>query len=365
MKIGLVFDDSLDFPDGVQQYLLMLGRQLSSLGQDVHYIVGETTRTDIPCVHSMSKNLRVRFNGNYMRMPYPASRKQIRALLEEEQFDVLHICAPFSPFMAGRVIKLAPSTTRIVTTFLIAPASRFVTLANRALGLLTRGALKRVDEHSSLSTVAQQLASNAYGVTSRVIPSPVELSNYRGATPAPKDRRRILFLGRLVERKGCRHLLDAVAIAEKTGKLVDVEVIIAGDGPLRGELERFATTLQTPVQFLGFIDESDKAPLMGSADVALFPSTGGESFGIVLIEACAAGAGVVLAGDNPGYRSTFEGYEDALVKVQDPHELSDRLLRALGDQEFRTRVHDWQQAHVERFDVQKVTEQILELYRGV
>ena len=112
MKIGLVLDDTLDTPDGVQQYVLQVGAWLTDQGHEVHYLVGQTARTDIPNLHSLSRNLKVRFNGNRMSMPLPASRRKLRAFLQEMQFDVLHVQVPYSPFMAGRLLSVAPASTR-------------------------------------------------------------------------------------------------------------------------------------------------------------------------------------------------------------------------------------------------------------
>ena len=107
LKIGFVLDDSLDVPDGVQQYVLTVGAWMKGQGHDVHYLVGQTDRNDIPNVHSMSKNIKVRFNKNRMTMPLPTSVKAIAAILQREQFDILHVQMPYSPFMAGRLIKAA------------------------------------------------------------------------------------------------------------------------------------------------------------------------------------------------------------------------------------------------------------------
>ncbi len=375
LRIGFVFDDSLDFPDGVQQYILMLGRELTKQGHDVHYLVGDTKRTDIANVHSLSKNMQVKFNRNIMRMPALANGKEIRRLLDEMDFDVLHVQAPFSPLMAGRVISQAPAETRIVSTFLIAPGSKIAQLGNKALGLLTRRPLRRIDSHIALSPVAAQLAKEAYGAKTQIIPSPVELEEFQEAAKAAAGQeengdakpKRILFLGRLVDRKRLDLLLDAVAQAETDPAFPgpdEVELIVAGDGPLREQLEQQAAGLRTPTKFLGFIDEDEKAPLLASADVVAFPSIGGESFGIVLVEACAAGAGVVFAGDNPGYRSTFADNQDVLVNPTDTRRFANLITRALTDQEFADRVHDWQQNHVKNFAAPRIVNQILEVYEG-
>src|SRR4051812_47082988 len=90
-KIGFVLDDGLDKPDGVQQYILTLGAWLSEQGHEVHYLVGQTNRTDIKNVHSLSKNIRVQFNGNRMSIPLPTSSRKLRSFLRAEHFDILHI----------------------------------------------------------------------------------------------------------------------------------------------------------------------------------------------------------------------------------------------------------------------------------
>src|ERR1700712_493953 len=97
MKVGFVIDDTLDKPDGVQQYVLTVGRWLAQNGHQVHYLCGETKRGDIPNVHSLTKNAHVRFNGNQLSVPKPANAAKIRQLLDTQQFDVLHIQMPYSP----------------------------------------------------------------------------------------------------------------------------------------------------------------------------------------------------------------------------------------------------------------------------
>src|SRR5688572_33467442 len=129
LKVGLVLDGSLDKTDGVQQYVLILGKWLASEGHEVHYLVGETERTDLPNIHSLTRNVSVRFNKNRMSTPLPANLRPIRRLLQQEQFDVLHVQVPYSPVLAGRIIKAADARTAVVGTFHILPHSKFVTLA--------------------------------------------------------------------------------------------------------------------------------------------------------------------------------------------------------------------------------------------
>jgi phosphatidyl-myo-inositol alpha-mannosyltransferase len=129
MKIAFALDDTLDTPDGVQQYVLSLGSWLAAQGHNVHYLVGNTTRNDVTNVHPLSRNWKVRFNGNRMSIPLPVSRHKLRAFLAEQQFDVLHVQVPYSPFLAGQLMRAAPASTAIIGTFHILPYSRMVTFA--------------------------------------------------------------------------------------------------------------------------------------------------------------------------------------------------------------------------------------------
>src|ERR1039458_1701699 len=96
LKVALVLDDGLDKPDGVQQYVLSVGRWLSAQCHEVHYLVGQTARTDVTNTHSLSRNIRVSSNGNRLTIPLPTSRKKLGKLLEDEQFDVLHVQTPYT-----------------------------------------------------------------------------------------------------------------------------------------------------------------------------------------------------------------------------------------------------------------------------
>src|SRR5690606_23280266 len=98
--------------------------------------VGHTERNDLANIHSLSRNLRVRFNQNRMSTPLPASTRTVRRLLHDEQFDVLHVQLPYSPFLAGKIITNAPSTTAIIGTFHILPFSRVESVATRVLAAL-------------------------------------------------------------------------------------------------------------------------------------------------------------------------------------------------------------------------------------
>lgn len=366
LRIGFVLDDTLDTPDGVQQYVLTLGEWLSNAGHDVHYLVGHTERTDIPKVHSLGRNIKVQFNGNRMSTPLPANSRQLRELLEREKFDVLHVQLPYSPFLGGKLILAAPTSTAVVGTFHIAPNSGLVTLGNKILSVFIRRSLKRFDIQLSNSTAAQEFAKKTYGIDSSILPNIVKAANFRTALPFDKyaDTKTIVFLGRLVPRKGCQTLLEAVNLLQADGSAGKFSVVVCGAGYLMPELQKYVTdhNLQDIVEFVGFVDDPTKARYLKSADIAVFPSSGGESFGIVLLEAMAAEHPVVLGANNPGYASVLSPYPDLLFPVLDPSALAAILRHYVTDETAAKAARTWQHTYLPQFDVAQVGKRLVMRY---
>lgn len=371
LRIGLVIDDGLDRPDGVQQIVLTLGARLTALGHEVHYLTSSTGRTDLTHLHVLSRTVGVRFNGNRLGTPLPASRAGVRRLLAEVPFDVLHVTMPYSPVLAGRVVSAAHPRTAVVGSFVIYPQDALTRFGIRALGRLERRRLRRFDAITALSEAAQESVREAYGREVSIVGAPVELDGLRDGTstaavPEPDDRRpaRIVFLGRLVERKGPRELLAAAAALHRIGTARPWTLTVAGRGPLLDDLRERArsTGIVDRVEFPGFVAEADKGALLGGADVVVLPSLGGESFGISVVEALAAADGVVLAGDNPGYRTPMTGLEDQLVDPSDTAAFARALARWVDDPPARAAAVDRQRAAAERFDAAEITRQTLAVY---
>lgn len=365
MKIGLVVDDTLDKADGVQQYVLSLGRWFAQQGHEVHYIAGHTTRSDVPNVHSVARNVPVRFNGNRLSVPLPTGRRALRTLLTQLQLDVLHVQMPHSPFMAARLVALAPKTTKIVGTFHILPFTRHEALATRLLGIWLRKNLRLFSDIAAVSTAAHDFAKHSFGIETRVLPNVIDVAAFRaGATSQPgNEPHTIVFLGRLVERKGALELLQAVAALPSVVRS-GVRVRIGGKGPLLGQLQAYTSKhgIADIVRFDGFIAEADKSAYLSQATLAVFPSISGESFGIVLIEAMAAGAGVVMGGDNPGYRTVLGQWPESLIAPKDTASFAARIATLLADADLRQRLHAEQQQAVQQYDVNVVGAEWLKLY---
>ncbi|MFW2512862.1 glycosyltransferase family 4 protein [Demequina sp. SO4-13] len=368
MKIAMVLDDSIDRPDGVQQYVLTLGAYLERQGHEVHYVCSDATREDIT-VHSLARNVGVTFNGNGLRIPLPTSRAALRDFLEAQRYDVIHVQIPHSPLFAARVVdearRVQARTVRIVGTFHILPSGRVSAAATRALGVWLRRNLRRFDEFCAVSEPAAQFARASFGIDATVIPCAIDTALFADAPRSPRadDRLVVAFLGRLVERKGVLELVAAVA-ALPAPMRAGLDVRIGGKGPLREKVVEAvaAADLGDMVTLTGFVSEEDKPGFYADADIAVFPATGGESFGIVLIEAMASGSGVVIGGDNLGYLSVLGERSEVSVNPRDTSAFARSLARLIDDSALRAELHREQAERVRRFDVAVVGKQILSLY---
>lgn len=366
LKVAMVLDDGLDNPDGVQQYILDLGKWLRSQGHSVDYLVGETKRKDIKNLYSLSKNISIDSNGNSMTIPLPSSNRNVKQHMREHSYDIIHVQTPYSPFMGAKCIRFAKDTTAVIGTFHIMPNSRIITLGNRLLGVWLYKSLKRFDKMLSVSSAARDFAKRSFRIDSDIVPNVVDYQEFSTAKKIPKyddNVVNILFLGRLVPRKGCSTLLEAVKILSNKQELPKFRLIICGKGQLDHELKNYCQQngLDQLVYFEGFVPETIKPSYYESADIAAFPSTSGESFGIVLLEAMAART-AVLAANNPGYASVMSPFPESIFEPNNAIELAKKLAALITDSSERKRLAVAQSDYAKHFDINKVGSDILNIY---
>lgn len=366
LKIGFVYDDSLDSDDGVAQYVKRLGGWLENQGHEVSYLVGETKITSWGKgrVYSLAQNLTVRWGGNRLSIPIASRAKDITKALSAGNFDVLHVQFPFSPFMAQRVINRANGQTAVVGTIHVPSVSSLSNFGSKLLRLIYGRSLRRFNRFISVSKVAQDYAKKNFNLESEILPNTVDIKRFRSPKPKRAKNKKIVFLGRLTARKGCLYLIKA--FSQLAAGREDLELIIAGDGPHRQRLEDYVRRLRLSdkVNFLGHVPEDQKPKLLSSADIAVFPSLYGESFGIVLIEAMAAGAGVVIGGNNPGYASVLGEQPKLLVNPKDTAEFASRLAHFLDNPSETSKAHSWQQLAVEQYDINIVGKKLAVIYES-
>ncbi|HWT55537.1 MAG TPA: glycosyltransferase family 4 protein [Candidatus Microsaccharimonas sp.] len=365
MKIAVVFDDGLDKPDGVQQCILTLNNWLTKQGHEVHYIVGETKRTDIPNVHVAARNIPVKFNGNRLTIPLPTSQAKLKTLLDEIQPDILHVHVPYSPFMGAKAIKAASPIVGVVGTFHVLPYGFVARYGTRLLGLWLRSSLRRFNALYAGTSAAAAFATWSMHLPTGTLPHPVNVAAFQTTKPAQRsDRLQVVFLGRLVARKGALQLVQAIA-GLSTATKSKIQVHLGGRGEQLDVLARLIEThhLQDIISMDGFISEAAKPSYLAQADIAIFPSISGESFGISLLEPMAAGAGVVVGGNNPGYASVLGAWPETLFDPTDTPAFTTYLEELINNSQLRATIHASQQAAIKQYDVTLIGQEWLKIYQ--
>ena len=371
LKIGIVFDDDPSRDGGIQQYCRTLGAALKANGHSVQLLCGGIERDTLvgPLrAHGLARNVPVVFNGNRFTMPIAPRLSKIHRVLDSEKFDVLHVQMPYSPLLAGRIIDAAPRSTAIVGTFHVVAEQQTAILGARVLATLTASSLKRFHHVMCVSETAQRFAAATFGVeASTIVPNMIDLGDDQAVCTLPDSvchgAPLIASVGALVPRKGYHDLLRAFAALER--KLPDARLTIGGDGPLKASLERAAIRLgiADKVRLIGRVTDAQRTALFMSADIACFPATRGESFGVVLLEAMAAGAGATIGGPNPGHREVL-GEPAAIIPSHDPARASDFLHRLWSEPGLRTMLRTGQSQRIREFDSRIVVARVLSIYKS-
>jgi phosphatidylinositol alpha-mannosyltransferase len=365
MKIGLVCPYNLYKGGGVQDSVLLLQKELSVRGHTV-LILTPQAKTASGILPSF---VRVLGTATDMKTPLHTTAqvsvsldtRQLEALMEEEQFDLVHFHEPWVPFLARQI--LSRSEAKNVATFHAKLPDTTVSKAlKNVITPYTRSVLKHLDSLTAVSTAASSYIGELTDRDIEIIPNSTDVNNFQHLKRRPTNS--ILYIGRLEKRKGVNYLITAFSELQKTDS--KVKLIIAGDGPDKKKLKDLAKTLGiNNIEFLGYISEEKKLELLSEAGVFCSPALYGESFGIVLIEAMAAGVPIV-AGDNPGYATVMTGRGAlSLVKPKDSINFAMRLDLMLTDEAIRTAMLEWGSEHVKQFDHKKIVDKYEKLYKSL
>lgn len=372
LQIGFLIDDSLDRFDGVQQYVTTVGGWLEKQGYGVVYFAGETKRQHVYSspIESLSKNIAVIGNKNRLSVPLWASRPKAMKILKWYKPDILHVQSPFSPLMAGRIISLKNELGfKVVSTFHIVGAGWIDKIGTQILGASQRKQQSLIDKHIFVSNAAKNFAGNYFkNVTGEIIPNAVDVSKFRvkNVKNKQKKKNKIVFLGRLVERKGCEYLIHAFSYLKRQGHYQNLRLVIAGTGPrevyARDIVKQYK--LGKDVAFLGYVDEKKKPEILADADICVFPSLHGESFGIVLLEAIAAGS-IIIGGNNPGYSEVLENDERILVDPRNIANFAEKIANLLENDKDINDLNNSLQLILKKYDINTVGPKILKAYQDV
>lgn len=366
MKIGLVCPYNMfQFAGGVQEIVVQLQKSLQAAGHEAIIITPRPrAHLDTPPKDTILVGRSTKMNTPFATMVdfgFEADGDEIQAILDTEQFDILHFHEPWVPLLSRQI--LSRSSCINVATFHATPPATIMSksLLNVVIPY-TKSVLSYLHAYTAVSDAAAEYVRSLTSETVAIVPNGVDLTRFKPLQKSEKtSKKKIVYLGRLEKRKGVDYLLQAYQRLRQLHD--DVELVIAGSGVKRKSLEKYVAQYELPdVTFAGFINEEDKVQLLSDADVYCSPALYGESFGIVLLEAMAAGARVVLGGNNVGYQSVLGEHPDLLVDVTDSHAFANRLQYFLEHKGAREAAAIWAKQQIKQYDVAVVGKQLIALY---
>ncbi|MGH3634085.1 glycosyltransferase family 4 protein [Mycobacterium sp.] len=363
MRIGMVCPYSFDVPGGVQSHVLQLAEVMRARGHTVSVLAPSSPHVKLPdYVVSAGRAVPIPYNGSVARLQFsPAVHRRVRRWLMQGDFDVLHLHEPNAPSLSMWALRVAEGP--IVATF---HTSTTKSLTLSVFQGVLRPWHEKIVGRIAVSDLARRWQMEALGSDAVEIPNGIDVAAFASAPRLdgyPRPGRTVLFLGRYDEpRKGMAVLLDA--LPRLVQRFPDVQLLIVGRGD-EDELRSNAGDLAVHLRFLGQIDDAGKASALRSADVYCAPNTGGESFGIVLVEAMAAGTPVVASDLDAFRRVLRDGEAGRLVPVGDGAALGAALVAVLENDVLRERYIATGAEAVRRYDWSVVANQIMRVYETV
>lgn len=369
MRIGLVSPYSFDVPGGVQFHIRDLAEYLVRAGHHVSVLAPADEGTQLPdYVVPAGRAVPIRYNGSTARLLFgPVAAAKVSRWLEEGDFDVVHIHEPLAPSLS--VLALWAVTVPVVATF---HTSNVRSRAMQAAYPLLRPSIEKIHGRIAVSEDARRTVTTHIGGDAVVIPNGVDTAAFARAERTARwigapGRPTLVFLGRIDEpRKGLPVLAEAMP--RILDEVPGARLLVVGPGAAEAVRARLPERVAAASEFLGALSDEDKARALASADLYIAPHTGGESFGIVLVEAMAAGA-PVLASDLAAFQRVLdtgrEGVAGAIFAADRPDDLAARAVELLRDPARLRALSDLGRERARVFDWGIVAEEILAVYETV
>jgi phosphatidylinositol alpha-mannosyltransferase len=362
MKIGLVTPYVYPLPGGVNQHVRHLYENLRLRGHDVRILTSShgLQRASQGDVIRIGKGFSVPSNGSVGTITIsPRYVSQVGAVLDRERFDLLHFHEPFVPFLSLVVLRQSQSVN-VATFHAYGGFSPAYELGSRLFASYPN----RLHGRIAVSAAARHFIDRYFPGDYKVIPNGVDTTRFARAVPIARwqdGTPNILFVGRFEPRKGLLDLLRAYRILRRAGQ--DCRLLVVGGGPQEREARRYVLTRRLGgVEFLGRVSDEERDALFKTADVYCSPATGRESFGIVLLEAMAAGTAIVCS-DIHGYKGVARRDREALlVPPHQPEELAAALARVLADGALRAQMGASGMERAAEFSWERVTAKVEDYY---
>jgi phosphatidylinositol alpha-mannosyltransferase len=361
MRVGIVCPYSFDVPGGVQNHVMDLAEALLALGHEVSVLAPADEDAALPpYVVAAGRSVPFPYNGSVARISFgPVSTTRVRRWLARGEFDVLHVHEPFS--LSLSMLAVLAARGPVVATFHTAMTrSRAMAAAQGLLQLV----LERITARIAVSALARKVQVEHVGGGAVEIPNGVAVAKFAHAEPLPGwpgEGGAVGFLGRFTEPRKGFGLLRA-AYADLAATRPGLRLLVAGPGEREELLDGLPAELHDRVTYLGKVSEEDKARMLRSVDVYVAPNTGGESFGMILTEAMAAGTAIV-ASDLDAFRRVLDGGRaGVLFPVGDVASLRTCVNELLDDPARRSALAACAREVVADFDWPVVAERVLEVY---
>ena len=337
LRILMVTDAYYPYPSGVSEYVHNLSCALRGLGHTVDIVATsfgkrEDRKYDVIRV---GRVVYVPLNRSYATVPFgfniPAKMKR---LIQGCKYDVIHLNGPIFPNLSYFALKY--SNTRTISTFLTS-SERVTGFGSGLFRKIFERLHDKIDVRIAISKQAQRTNEMYVPGDYYIVPLGIDAKRFSpvGDKHPEMDNGSILFVGRLDPRKGLQRLLKAFVLVKQA--MPGTRVFVVGGGNRVSKYKKMAVSygIDDSILFKGAVSNSILAKYFRSCTVFTSPAEGGESFGLVLIEAMASGVPVV-ASDIAGYDEVVEnGRNGILVDTADPERYAAALLRVL--QEGKTR----------------------------
>jgi phosphatidylinositol alpha-mannosyltransferase len=365
LKLALVSPYDFPYPGGVTEHIANLAAQFRGMGHEVHIIApssaDEATVDAIPYLHRIGRVVPIPASGSVARIALTLrGYRQVKQLLAKEQFDLIHLHEPLMPALPLTVLR--HSQTANVGTFHAYRRSNLMYLYGRPV---LRPFFRKLHGRIAVSRAARSFVSEYFPGDFRVIPNGIDYEQFAAAAckiaKLDDGKLNVLYVGRLEKRKGLSYLLRAwprVHAAVKHARLV-----VVGEGrPLESYRRWTQHHGDLDITFEGYVPREELVRYYQSCDVFCAPSTGQESFGIVLLEAMAAGRPIVTT-EIPGYMEVVsDGVQGLLVPPKDVERLGDALIRALREPSLRAHLGQAGRVTARQFAWERVAVQVAEYY---
>jgi len=359
LRIGIVCPYGWDTPGGVQNHVRDLAEYLLMQGHMVSVLAPAVDEDALPSfVVSAGKPIAIPYNGAVARVLFgPVAFARVRQWISHGNFDLLHLHEPAIPSLS--LLACWAAEGPMVGTFHAASKKQ---RAIFAVGPILEPVIEKLSVRIAVSEAARLTLTEHLETDAIVIPNGIFAERFRNGSARPQWIGNTLgFMGRFEEpRKGLSVLLDALPIVARA--IPNVRLLIMGPGESEDVMKDVDPQVAGRISFLGRLNDEEKSDFLSSLSLYVAPNTGGESFGIILAEAMAAGAAVV-ASDIPAFAALLgDGLYGALFESENAVDLANKIIELLRDDEKRTALALGGQEHAKIFDWDNIAEQIFSVY---